>query len=136
VFDPPFRWFEPRSLTEVVMTDEGYEAITRFFREARSHLTAGGRMLIFFGTSGDLGYLEQLMGQQGFAWEPVAHDDLVRDGWKVDYFTFRVNLSLATRDDTGRLSATPCEPAGSPATARARRSPKKRRPTTTVPAHA
>jgi release factor glutamine methyltransferase len=90
VFDPPFRWFKPRSLTEAVMADEGYGALARFFREARSHLTGGARMLIFFGTSGDLGYLEQLMGQYGFAWEHVAHDDLVRDGWKVSYYTFRV----------------------------------------------
>ena len=90
VFDPPFRWFKPRSLTEVAMADEGYRALTRFFREAREHLTDEGRMLIFFGTSGDVGYLEQLMGQHGFTWESIAHDDLVRDGWKVDYFTFRV----------------------------------------------
>ena len=35
VFDPPFRWFKPRDLMESAMTDEGYEAMTRFFRQAR-----------------------------------------------------------------------------------------------------
>ena len=90
VFDPLFRWFKPRSLMESVMADEGYRALTRFFRQARSHLNPDAKMLIFFGTSGDLGYLERLMSEERFGWEAVAHDELVRDGWKVDYFTFRV----------------------------------------------
>jgi release factor glutamine methyltransferase len=90
VFDPPFRWFKPRSLMESVMADEGYQAMTRFFREAREYLKDSGRMLIFFGTSGDLGYLQRLMAENGFEWKPVAHDALTRDGWKVEYFTFRV----------------------------------------------
>ncbi|MHB8682170.1 MAG: methyltransferase [Acidimicrobiales bacterium] len=90
VFDPPFRWFKPRTLMESVMADEGYEAMTRFFRQARDHLNPGGKMLIFFGTSGDLSYLQSLMTEERFRWEVVAHDDLVRDGWKVDYFTFLV----------------------------------------------
>ncbi len=88
VFDPPFRWFKPRTVLESVMTDEGYQAMTRFFREARDHLGPDGRMLVFFGTSGDIGYLHRLMAEEGFHREVAAHDDLVRDGWKVDYFTF------------------------------------------------
>jgi release factor glutamine methyltransferase len=90
VFDPPFRWFKPRDWVEKAVADEGYEAMTRFFREARSHLAPAGRMLIFFGTSGDLGYLETLMAEEGFSSEAVAHDELVREGWRVDYFVFRV----------------------------------------------
>jgi release factor glutamine methyltransferase len=90
VFDPPFRWFRPRDLLESAMTDENYQAMTRFFRQARRHLSEGGRMLIFFGTSGDLGYLKKLMTENGFSWEVVARDDLVRDGWRVEYLTFRV----------------------------------------------
>lgn len=91
IFDPPFRWFRPRSLTESVMADEGYQALTRFVRGARSHLSPGGKMLLFFGTSGDLGYLERLMAEEGFRWEVAAHDHLARDGWTVDYFTFLVS---------------------------------------------
>jgi release factor glutamine methyltransferase len=53
-------------------------------------------MLAFFGTSGDLGYLQGLMVQHDFGWEQLAHDELVRDGWKVEYFTFLVSeLALA-----------------------------------------
>lgn len=91
VFDPPFRWFKPRTLMEELMADEGYQAMTRFFRQARDHLKPEGRMLIFFGTSGDLDYLKRLMTEEHFTWTVRAHDDLVRDGWKVDYFTFLVD---------------------------------------------
>lgn len=64
--------------------------MTIFFRQARSHLTPDGRMLIFFGTSGDLGYLKGLIIEEGFSAQVMAHDDLVREGWHVEYFTFRV----------------------------------------------
>lgn len=90
VFDPPFRWFRPRDLLEAATTDESYRTLTRFFREARSHLSPRGEMLIFFGTSGDLGYLKKLIDEEGFVIETVAHGDRARDGWSVDYFTFRV----------------------------------------------
>lgn len=90
IFDPPFRWSQPRDWIEVAMADEGYQALTRFFRQARNHLRATSRMLIFFGTSGDLAYLEGLMAEARFTWDAIAHDDLMREGWTVDYFTFRV----------------------------------------------
>jgi release factor glutamine methyltransferase len=90
VFDPPFRWFKPRDVMESVMADEGYATMTKFFRQARNFLAPQGRMLIFFGTSGDLGYLKGLIAEQGFHAESVAHDELTRDGWKVEYFTLRV----------------------------------------------
>lgn len=88
VFDPPFRWFEPRDLFEAAMTDSGYGAMTRFFGEARDHLSSAGRMLIFFGTSGDLDYLRGLMRAAGFSARVVAQDGGERDGVRVDYFTF------------------------------------------------
>jgi release factor glutamine methyltransferase len=98
IFDPPFRWFTPRSLLEAASTDEGYRAMTRFFRAVRHFLTGRGRMLIFFGTSGDLGYLRRLIADEGFASEVVAQQDLVRNGVRVDYFTFR----LTVEQDEGR----------------------------------
>ncbi|MGH3714050.1 MAG: methyltransferase [Micromonosporaceae bacterium] len=90
IFDPPFRWFAPRSLLERASTDENYQAMTAFFRNARAHLAPGGRMLIFFGSSGDLAYLKRLVAAEGFAAEQLNHRELAKDGWKVDYFTFRV----------------------------------------------
>lgn len=90
VIDPPFRWFKPRDLAEAATTDEGYRAMTTFFRKIRDHLTEDGRLLVFFGTSGDIGYLKNLMAGQGFSWSTVAHTAGERDGVPVEYFTFRL----------------------------------------------
>jgi release factor glutamine methyltransferase len=90
IFDPPFRWLRPRSLLEAAMTDEGYRAITAFVREAHQHLRPGGRMLMFFGTSGDLGYLRAILSGSLFSAEVVATDSLTREGHQVEYFTFLV----------------------------------------------
>ncbi|MGI5170643.1 methyltransferase [Spirillospora sp. CA-253888] len=90
VFDPPFRWFAPRDLRETATTDHGYRALTAFFRQARRHLTPDGRMLVFFGTSGDLPYLRQLADEEGFTTSIVAHERLSKDDWRVDYYTFRM----------------------------------------------
>jgi release factor glutamine methyltransferase len=80
IFDPPFRWFRPRDLVETAMADEGYRAMTTFFQQARQHLAPTGRMLIFFGTSGDIGYLRGLLAEEGFSSEVIAHDDLDQGG--------------------------------------------------------
>jgi len=90
IFDPPFRWFAPRDEFENASTDENYGAMTRFFRGVRAHLTDRGRMLIFFGTSGDHDYLTSLMDAEGFTRDALAQDGLERDGLRVDYFTYRV----------------------------------------------
>ena len=90
VFDPPFRWFAPRSLLEMATTDENYGGADAILRQVREHLTTDGRILIFFGSSGDLAYLKRLVAAAGFDSEVVATASLVRDGWSVDYFTFRV----------------------------------------------
>jgi release factor glutamine methyltransferase len=67
VFDPPFRWFAPRDVVEVCMTDENYGALTRFVTSASRYLAPGGRILMFFGTSGDLDYLYRLVDENGFS---------------------------------------------------------------------
>lgn len=79
VFDPPFRWFTPRDQFEVAITDENYGALTRFFYQARRHLAEDGRMLIFFGTSGDLAYLRRLIDKAAFTVEIVAQTELAKD---------------------------------------------------------
>ncbi|GAA1633553.1 class I SAM-dependent methyltransferase [Nonomuraea maheshkhaliensis] len=88
VFDPPFRWFAPRDLFEAATTDEDYRAMTAFFRGVRDHLAPCGRMLVFFGTSGDLEYLRSLAREAGFGCEVVARQGLDKEGWRVDYHTF------------------------------------------------
>src|SRR5919112_1691422 len=93
IFDPPFRWFVPRDLQEAATTDENYRAMTTFFREARRYLALNGRMLIFFGSSGDLAYLRRLINEGGFASEVVAEEALVKDGWRVEYYTYRLTVA-------------------------------------------
>ena len=93
IFDPPFRWFTPRDLVEAAMADGNYRALTTFFREARAHLTPHARMLISFGTSGDLHYLRRLADEAGFDVTVVAQESLVKDGWQVDYFAFRLTAN-------------------------------------------
>ena len=90
VFDPPYRWFAPRDALEAAMTDEGYGAMTRFFRQARAHLAPGGRMLVAFATTGDLDYLRSLISSAGFRDQAVGHAEIERDGERVEYFAFRL----------------------------------------------
>nr|MDT0665476.1 hypothetical protein [Micromonospora sp. DSM 115978] len=47
-------------------------------------------MLVFFGSSGDLTYLKRLIAEEHFTAEIVAQQDLIKDGWQVDYVTFRL----------------------------------------------
>lgn len=90
VFDPPFRWFQPRDLLEVAKADPGYRALTRFMREVRPHLSGRGRLLVFFGSSGDLSYLQRLVAEEGFGTEVLARKMLVKDGWRAEYITYRL----------------------------------------------
>jgi release factor glutamine methyltransferase len=88
VFDPPFRWFAPRSVLEAATTDENYGALTRFFAQVDEHLAPGGRILLFFGSSGDLAYVHEL--SERYARETLATASLERDGVTVEYFTYRL----------------------------------------------
>ncbi len=63
--------------------------MTSFFENAKKHLSDKGRMLVFFGTSGALDYLQQLFARHAFSASVVAQDSLSKDGWVVDYFTYR-----------------------------------------------
>lgn len=90
VFDPPFRWFPARDALEANITDEGYRTLTGFFEGARQNLKQGGRMLIFFGSSGDLAYLHSLIIARGFTAEIVNERTLTRDGYEVGYLTLRL----------------------------------------------
>jgi release factor glutamine methyltransferase len=92
VFDPPFRWFRPRDLLETSFTDENYRTLTRFMREVRDRLNADGRLILFFGTSGDMNYLRHLIDRSGLAADTIALRDLTKDGITVTYCTFRLSL--------------------------------------------
>lgn len=90
IIDPPFRWFAPRDMLEVAIADEGYAGLGRFFAGVRSRLRSGGRILLFFGTSGDQDHVLALVAAAGLYAEVVATRELVRDERTVIYSTFRL----------------------------------------------
>jgi release factor glutamine methyltransferase len=90
LFDPPFRWFKARDLLELGTADENYRALTTFMTEASRHLRPGGRILLHFGTSGDIDYLYQLIDAAGFKKEVLATEELTRDDLSVTYYVFRL----------------------------------------------
>ncbi len=90
VFDPPFRWFAPSDLLEASMADENYGALTRFVQQARDFLNSGGRILMCFGTTGDLDYLYRLADDNGFTRTIAATRELVRPEMTVHYHALRL----------------------------------------------
>ncbi|MHB8826377.1 MAG: methyltransferase [Acidimicrobiales bacterium] len=93
IFDPQFRWFPARDLLESAITDHGYRTLTTFFDQVASHLRPGGRLLMFFGTSGDLEYFLRLADGAGLSAEVVARRTLTRDALDVEYLTFQMTLA-------------------------------------------
>jgi release factor glutamine methyltransferase len=95
IFDPPFRWFAPRDIREAATSDENYRTLTAFFRDVRRYLTDYARILIFFGTSGDLSYLHKLVHETDFKMEALNTRSLVKAGFKVEYFVYRLTANVA-----------------------------------------
>ena len=95
VFDPPFRWFRPRNLQERGTADENYVALTTFFREVGDYLTPAGRVVLSFGTTGDIDYLHQLIHRARL--DPVELRKLEgeKDGFAVAYFAYRLTPRAA-----------------------------------------
>lgn len=93
VFDPPFRWMRPRDWAEASITDEDYRALTAFFARVREHLVDGGRILVFFGTTADVGYLERLVEGNGLRSEVVSRRAVDKDGHPVEYRTYRIEVA-------------------------------------------
>lgn len=90
IFDPPFRWFKARDLLELSHADENYRALTRFMREVRGRLRPGGRILLNFGTSGDIDYLYHLIEETGLTKEVLGTDEVVAEDMTVTYYVFRL----------------------------------------------
>lgn len=86
VFDPPFRWFRPGDLLERAVADENYATLTRFMGEVPERLSAGGEVLLFFGTSGDVAYLDELIDSTHLRSSTVAERSLDVRGEKATYF--------------------------------------------------
>lgn len=92
IFDPPFRWFKPRNMRERATADENYQTLTTFFKVVKTYLKPNGRILIFFGTSGDISYLRQLIKEAGFDKKIMEKYELTRELWKVTYFVYKLTI--------------------------------------------
>lgn len=62
--------------------------------EARSYLRGDGRVLLTFGTSGDLDYLLTLIDRSGFNKKVISELDLARDAGTVRH-VYRLTVSLS-----------------------------------------
>lgn len=92
VFNPPFRWFKPRDLLEMGTADENYRTLTRFMAEARDRLRPKGRILLNFGTSGDIDYLEELIARHGYRSRRRRYGQATRDGFTARYYRYRLTV--------------------------------------------
>lgn len=90
VFDPPFRWFAPRSMAERGMADENYQALTAFFDQAAGRLMPGGRILLSFGTTGDIDYLHHLIERGRYESRELRRVEGEKDGVEVAYVAYRL----------------------------------------------
>jgi release factor glutamine methyltransferase len=86
VFDPPFRWFAPRDLLERAFADENYEALGRFFSDLDRHLRPAGYVLLFYGTSGDVAHLDELIVDADLTSEPLAERTIHTRSQDTSYF--------------------------------------------------
>jgi release factor glutamine methyltransferase len=66
------------------------DALTEFFEQVGAYLAPGGRLLVFFGTSGDIDDLLSLIDCAGLAREVLRSLSGEKDGEPVTYWTFRL----------------------------------------------
>jgi release factor glutamine methyltransferase len=101
IFDPPFRWFEPRDLLERSHADADYRTLTRFMAEAPGRLRIGGRIVMNFGTSGDLAYLHELIGRSGLVADESRYGESTKFGYTAVYYVITLEpiLESERKDD-------------------------------------
>ena len=100
VFDPPFRWFQPRDHLERAITDENYQSLARFMDEVGSRLRPDGEVLVFFGTSGDVAHLDRLVDRAGRI-RARGRADHPRAGQDATYFVRRLTHARPVLDPSG-----------------------------------
>jgi len=79
-----------RPLRERGTADEDYQTLTAFFRQAKDYLMADGRILLSFGTTGDIDYLRHLIAQARLHTEELRRVEGEKDGFPVAYFVYRL----------------------------------------------
>lgn len=90
VFDPPFRWFAPADMLDRAFTDDGYRTLTAFFDQVPDRLAPGGRVLMFFGSTGDVDYFHELVDRSGLIAGVISSQEMESDGSTETYWAFRL----------------------------------------------
>ena len=94
IFDPPFRWFVPKDMLERSIADEDYETLTCFFNEVKQYLTKDGRVLLFFGSTGDIKYLDKLIKTAGFKKKILAKNtETIKHDWDISQYVHKLTLT-------------------------------------------
>lgn len=96
IFNPPFRWFEPRDMLERASLDENYETLNAFFSQVKNYLKENGRILTVFSTSGDIKYFEHLIRENNFEPEVIAAEK--RNGWLYQIYRLTVKKKNSPTD--------------------------------------
>jgi release factor glutamine methyltransferase len=91
IFDPPFRWFQPRDLLDRSHADADYRTLRQFMTEAPGRLRAGGRIVMNFGTSGDLEYLRELIERSGLVADQTRYGEATKFGYTAEYYVIRLS---------------------------------------------
>jgi release factor glutamine methyltransferase len=58
--------------------------------EAKEHLRPGGRIVLNFGSSGDIDYLHSLIDRTGFKKEVALYGEVIKHGITARYYTLRL----------------------------------------------
>ena len=64
--------------------------LTAFFQQAKHYLALDGRILLSFGTTGDIDYVWHLIAQAEFEMEELRRVAGEKDGFDVAYFVYRL----------------------------------------------
>jgi len=91
IFDPPFRWFEPRDVLERSHADADYRTLSAFMAEAPTRLRVSGRTIMNFGTSGDLDYFHELIDRSGLVAEQTRYGEATKLDYTAEYFIIRLS---------------------------------------------
>jgi release factor glutamine methyltransferase len=72
-------------------TDADYRTLTRFMSEAPTRLREGGRIVMNFGTSGDLDYLRELIEPTGLDATETRYGERTKLGYTAEYYVIRLS---------------------------------------------
>jgi release factor glutamine methyltransferase len=97
IFNPPFRWFEPRDLLERSHADANYQTLTSFMVEAPGRLREHGRIVMNFGTSGDFEYLQELIDRSGLLADLTRYGEATKLGYTAEYYVIRLSNPTSER---------------------------------------